>query len=148
MHLVMTLSRLFHVIAAMSRALLRHGSWWRDVADWFRLVTSIQQSENSKSICFHQKNQGRYNTWHHVTTILKVFSEITDFHGLQFSEFFFFVYCLLVRVASGFSWSISKIFPQEPRGLLVRVPRLSMSVQSRIVDNVIVPLQMSKNSTQ
>jgi hypothetical protein len=38
----MTLSQLFDVIAATSRALLRHGSWWRDVADWFRLVTSIQ----------------------------------------------------------------------------------------------------------
>jgi hypothetical protein len=49
MHLVMMLSQLFHVIAATSTALLRHGSWWRDVADWFRLVTSIQQCflENS-----------------------------------------------------------------------------------------------------
>jgi hypothetical protein len=28
--------RNFHVIAATSRSLLRHGSWWRDVTDWLR----------------------------------------------------------------------------------------------------------------
>jgi hypothetical protein len=36
----MTLSKLFHVIAATSRSLLRHGSWWRDVTDWLRQFNS------------------------------------------------------------------------------------------------------------